>query len=82
MKIKITCSACGAPFEIRVREADFERWNRGSNAQDCFPYLTSGERELLISQTCDSCFDHLFTHKVNDDVSLTIIDPHGLFKRN
>ena len=32
----------------------------GEFAQDCFPYLTAGQRELMISNTCDDCWNKFF----------------------
>lgn len=28
--------------------------------EDAFPHLTASERELLISQTCDDCWNRMF----------------------
>ena len=27
------------------------------------PYLNAGEREILISKTCDECFDKMFPYQ-------------------
>jgi hypothetical protein len=29
------------------------------SVQECFPYLSADERELMISGMCGSCFDNL-----------------------
>ena len=38
---------------------DLQAWIKGKHAQDAFPYLNAGERELLISGICNSCFDKM-----------------------
>lgn len=55
------CRMCGITVEITVDRADYDRWQGGEPIQCAFSYLTPGEREILISQTCDECFDSLFS---------------------
>lgn len=43
-----------------VWEEDYQRYVEGSYVQDAFPYLSSAEREMLISRTCGPCFDGMF----------------------
>jgi len=54
------CVVCGRPFEITVFEDDFEAWQNGALVQDVFWYLTSDERELLISGICEICWTKMF----------------------
>ena len=35
-------------------------WQEGELIQVALPTLTEGERELLISGTCDTCWDRMF----------------------
>lgn len=56
----VQCHMCGTTHRIAFNSDDFERWQAGDLIQRAMPYLTSGERELLISGTCESCFDHFF----------------------
>lgn len=56
----VTCHMCNTDHEIKVDPFDYERWQQGELIQNVMPYLTAGERELLISQTCDPCFKKLF----------------------
>lgn len=38
-----------------------KEWQAGGGyIQDLMPTLTAGERELLISGTCDSCWKEMF----------------------
>ena len=61
--IAVQCQRCGSIIELEVREEDFNRWNNGGLAQDCFPYLDAGQRELLISGICDDCFNEMFAEE-------------------
>ncbi len=45
---------------MMVRFEDYKAWENGKVIQDAMPYLTPGEREVLISGTCGSCFDKMF----------------------
>jgi hypothetical protein len=53
---------------IFYNREDMVDWLSGSlPIQDAMPYLTIGERELLISGTCNDCFDILFPSLDNDE---------------
>lgn len=54
------CSMCKKDNQVEVFYDDFVAFNQGMHAQYAFPYLSSGERELLISGICSPCFDRLF----------------------
>ncbi len=61
------CVHCQKEFVIQVNEADYDSWVDGKALiQDAMPYLTPGQRELLISGTCDDCWNSLFGS--NDEV--------------
>lgn len=60
MNVLCTCLFCGTQHTIVVNQDDYNRWMKGEYAQDCFPYLTADERELLISGICGPCFDKSF----------------------
>lgn len=51
---------CHKIFEIEVEDTDYEDWMRGELIQNAMPYLDKSQRELLISRTCDDCFNELF----------------------
>ena len=55
-----TCRMCKDQVEMEVYAEDVEAWENGELIQDAMPYLTPGEREVLISGTCDSCWDKMF----------------------
>ena len=57
----VQCKQCGVVYQIIAEREDVNRWLSGSGyIQDLLPYLTAGERELLISGTCDVCWKSMF----------------------
>jgi uncharacterized radical SAM superfamily protein len=57
----IPCDMCGRHYLITYNRADMVDWLSGEKfIQDAMEYLSAGERELLISNTCESCFDLLY----------------------
>lgn len=55
------CSHCGILYTVYVDPVDYNDWLYGDGfIQDLMPYLTDGERELLISKTCGRCFDEIY----------------------
>ena len=62
--IEIECKLCGEVFEIEVKPEDLKEYmspNR-RHIQHIFPYLTPAERELLISHTCEKCWNKMFSN--------------------
>jgi hypothetical protein len=57
---KITCTHCNQEYSFEVNKGDLEDWENGELIQDVLPYLSPGERELLMSGTCDSCWEKMF----------------------
>jgi len=60
MSIKITCKMCKIEKEVNAKEEDIKLWKDGMFIQKALPYLSAGDRELLISHICGDCFDKLF----------------------
>lgn len=63
MKIHIstTCPCCHKKHIVNVEEQDYRNWiYKKMFVQECFPYLSSAERELLISGTCKECWNKMF----------------------
>lgn len=57
----VTCGKCHNTFTIMYNRQDMMDWLSGSgNIQTILHYLTSGERELLLSGLCGNCFDKMF----------------------
>jgi hypothetical protein len=62
------CWQCGQTFTVMVNNEDMVDWLSGSGPiEQILHYLTAGERELLISNTCGQCFDNLFSGLDNDE---------------
>ena len=60
LELELECKYCDYEETITVHEAGYIAWHNGEFIQDVFPYLTSGQRELMISNTCDTCWDKFF----------------------
>lgn len=59
--MKIQCSVCRGYQDVSISGEDLVKWDQsGKHVQDFFPHLSSGERELLISEICETCFDSMF----------------------
>ena len=60
--LEVTCRLCNKTHELKVTERDYIEYSQSNrrHIQDIFPYLTPAERELLISQTCDDCWNKMF----------------------
>lgn len=56
----VTCAHCGAEKELYANSVDIFKWQAGVSIQECMPYLSKADRELLISKTCDDCWKNLF----------------------
>ena len=56
----IKCLMCRKEYQIPCFLEDAKSYKAGEKIQDCFPYLSAGDRELLISQVCNDCFDSAF----------------------
>lgn len=51
---------CKNDFKITVEAEDYDSFlDNEVSVQECFPYLSADERELMISGMCGSCFDNL-----------------------
>ena len=89
LELELECKYCDYEEVITVAEADYISWHNGKFAQDCFPYLTAGQRELMISNTCDDCWNrffpdedqrytHYFYYSNNVNYTVTILAFHDL----
>ena len=65
--VNVTCIQCGSVTNILVDIDDYLEWQSGTGRyiQDIFDYLSAGERELLISQNCDTCWKQMYG--IDDD---------------
>lgn len=61
----IKCIKCGEIFMLDLDGDKVEHWrNGGGNIQDIFPELSPEDRELLVSQICEKCWDDMFGKEV------------------
>ena len=58
--VTVVCNVTGQKFNVHVKGQDLDKWQDGGLAQECFPYLSADDRELLISGTSSEGFDMLF----------------------
>ena len=57
----IQCKHCSIVYQIIANSDDMQSWVSGEGyIQDVLGYLSAGERELLISGTCDNCWKSMF----------------------
>lgn len=54
--VLICCEVCRRWYVVRVSGDDLRRHHDGVVAQDAFPYLPPGLRELFITGTCPDCW--------------------------
>tara|TARA_R100000322_G_scaffold52913_1_gene32848 strand:+ start:654 stop:884 length:231 start_codon:yes stop_codon:yes gene_type:complete len=66
-ELECICNHCDYAENILVHECDYIAWHNGQFIQDAFPYLTAGQRELMISNTCDTCWNKFFPEDDDDE---------------
>ena len=64
MKSIIRCIHCNKNYDILVDPADLTAWSEGELIQVALDYLSDGERELLLSGNCDTCWDKLYGEEI------------------
>lgn len=67
MTLKIDCVSCHRPQTLPITAEAVEAW-RGSDEliQDAFPQLQPGQREMLLSGVCDTCWDAMFAPEADE----------------
>lgn len=67
--LDVRCRHCNQLTAIRVKFADYKRYcEPDSYVQDCFPYLSAADRELICRGTCGTCWDDMFKPLEDDEV--------------
>lgn len=56
----VHCGFCRTPYTFVVLPDQLEAWQDGAFVQDAFPSMPREWREMLISETCPSCFNDMF----------------------
>ena len=55
-----TCVMCNNTYKLEVKTNDLHAYMRGNKSiQNAFPYLSAGDRELIISGICNTCYEKL-----------------------
>lgn len=61
MKDIIICRLCGKQVEVEYTEEQLKKWlNRDVLITDIFPEWTSEQCEMLLSRTCNECWNEIF----------------------
>ena len=67
-QLDITCESCGQLYILDVDKKDFNDYMyHVKYIQDAMPYLTAGERELILSKTCNTCYNKMFEMEDEDE---------------
>ena len=62
------CRMCNKDYALKVKTEDHTDYvSNGKLIQLAFPYLSAGERELIISGICDTCFTDMFKDDEEDE---------------
>ena len=55
MQVATKCPFCSSTNTVEVKEQDYKAWKAGTHAQNAFPYLSTDQRELVMTGIC--CWD-------------------------
>lgn len=58
--LKIKCRSCGKIYKVEVLESEIKAYQEGELIQNAFPNLSPGERELIKTSICNSCWNRMF----------------------
>lgn len=61
------CPFCRKVNEVSTNEMDWLAWECGANAQDAFPYLSSAEREMVMSGICPTCWEQMIGEEEEEE---------------
>lgn len=58
--VQIACKMCGQVIFFPISATGYAKWKLGGEyIQDAMPDATPDQREMLISQICDKCWEKL-----------------------
>jgi len=67
VELELQCKYCDYEELLNVPESDYNAWaGNGVPIQEVFDYLSAGQRELMISGTCDTCWNKFFPNTEGD----------------
>ena len=70
MMINLVCDCvrCKASHIMHVHDTDLDRYyNTSSLIQECFPYLSAAEREMMITGYCPACQEEIYNFDDYED---------------
>jgi hypothetical protein len=56
------CPGCHTHGEFTVTKEGVRKFNSGDLIQNCFPELSSADRERFVTGYCGTCWDNLFAN--------------------
>lgn len=77
IQVKVSCLGCGSGHTLEVYPLDYEAWKGGALIQSVMPYLNAEQRELLISNTCQKCWDKMMIPPVSEEIDIEVKDVYG-----
>ena len=64
----IKCKVCNETHKLEVQTSDWIKYRDGVELiQNAFHYLSAGERELILSGICNTCFTDMFKDDEEDE---------------
>ena len=60
IELEMICPFCGQVHSVEVLETSYVKYKAGELAQYAFPYLSSVEREQILSHICIDCQADIF----------------------
>lgn len=67
--IEAKCIVCSTVTQMIVPTVHFQKWLDGAHIQESLITLSPGNRELLITSICGTCFDDV-TEEDDDELNL------------
>lgn len=55
-----SCIVCHKTTKLTIPRERFDRWQKGEMVQRAFYYMSSSERELLMTGIHEECWDSMF----------------------
>jgi len=55
-----TCPLCGKVNKLNLNAGAYYSWQAGAYIQDCFPELTTDQRELIQTGIDPECWNKMF----------------------
>jgi ribosomal protein S27E len=60
LRLEGPCPHCKKTQTVFAAAESVIKFGEGGAVQKCFPTLTAGQREFLLSGTCDDCWTKMF----------------------